>query len=87
MRTGLGPNLHRIFGKPAAVVEGFPYSGVFLQAQQEGLVWTPETMAAFIHDSIGMVPGNRMRYPPAIGFESNPERERMMLEYLLRMTR
>ncbi len=83
----VGPNLHRIFGKPAAVVEGFPYSGVFLQAQQDGLVWTPETMAAFINDSVGMVPGNRMRYPPGIGFETSPERERMMLEYLLRMTR
>ena len=83
----VGPNLYRIFGKPAAVVESFPYSSAFLQAQKDGLVWTPETMAAFIKDSAGMVPGNRMRYPPGIGFETSPERERMMLEYLLRMTR
>ncbi len=83
----VGPNLHRIFGKPAAAVSGFSYSDAFIQAQQDGLVWTPETMAGFIADSGKMVPGNRMRYPPMIGYETNPERERRMLEYLLRMTR
>jgi len=72
----VGPNLHRIFGKPAAAVSGFSYSDAFLQAQQDGLVWTPETMAAFIADSAKMVPGNRMRYPPMIGYETNAERER-----------
>lgn len=83
----VGPNLHRIFGKPAAVANGFTYSQAFFRAQADGLIWTPETMAAFIADPAGMVPHNRMRYPPMIGYETNPERERRMLEYLLRMTR
>ena len=83
----VGPNLYRIFGKPAAVVGGFYYSDAFLEAQAQGLVWTPVTMAAFIADPHAMVPGNRMRYPPSVGYETNPEKERMMLEYLLRMTR
>lgn len=83
----VGPNLHRIFGKPAAVVEDFAYSAAFIQARENGLVWTPETMAAFINDPAGMVPGNRMRYPPMIGYETDPERERLMLQYLLRMSR
>ncbi len=83
----VGPNLYRIFGKPAAVVGGFYYSDAFLEAQAQGLVWTPETMAAFIADPHAMVPGNRMRYPPSVGYETNPEKERMMLDYLLRMTR
>ncbi len=83
----VGPNLHRIFGKPAAAMSGFAYSDVFLQAQQDGLVWTPETMAAFIADSSGMIPGNRMRYPPMIGYEMSAERDQMILDYLLRMTR
>ena len=83
----VGPNLYRIFGKPAAVVGGFYYSDAFLEAQAQGLVWTPETMAAFIADPHGMIPGNRMRYPPAVGYETSPEKERLMLEYLLRMTR
>lgn len=83
----VGPNLHRIFGKPAGVVSHFRYSDVFIAARENGLVWTPETMAAFIEDSAGMVPGNRMRYPPMIGYEASPERNRMILEYMLRATR
>lgn len=83
----VGPNLHRIFGKPAAAVSGFPYSRAMLEAQRRGLVWTPETMAAFIADPAGMIPGNRMRYPPRIGYETSPERDRLIIEYMLRMTR
>ncbi|MFQ5635093.1 MAG: c-type cytochrome [Gammaproteobacteria bacterium] len=83
----VGPNLYRIFGKPAAVVNRFPYSDAFIQARDEGLVWTPATMAALIADPHGLVPGNRMRYPPMVGYEDNAERRRRILEYLLRETR
>jgi cytochrome c2 len=83
----VGPNLHRIFGKPAAVVSRFHYSDAFIKARENGLVWTPETMAAFIEDPAGMVPHNRMRYPPMIGYEVSAERNRQILEYLLRATR
>jgi cytochrome c2 len=83
----VGPNLHRIFGQPAGIVPDFAYSDAFIRAREGGLVWTPETMAAFIADPSGMIPGNRMRYPPMIGYETNPERERRMIEYMLRMTR
>jgi cytochrome c len=83
----VGPNLYRIFGKPAAVLESFPYSGAFIQAREAGLVWTPEMMKAFIADPAHVVPGNRMRYPPMIGYEDSPERRRMMYDYLLRETR
>jgi cytochrome c len=83
----VGPNLHRIFGKPAAVNPTFPYSEAFIEARENGLVWTPETMKALIEDIHALVPGNRMRYPPMIGYEDNPERRRRMYEYLLRETR
>jgi cytochrome c len=83
----VGPNLHRILGQPAAVVAGFPYSRALIRARENGLIWTPENMANFIADPHGMIPGNRMRYPPMLFFETSPEKERMMLEYLLRMTR
>lgn len=83
----VGPNLHRIFGKPAAVLETFPYSKAFIEARENGLVWTPETMRALIADPAKLVPGNRMRYPPMVGYEDNPERQRRMYEYLLRETR
>ncbi|GMW07576.1 MAG: hypothetical protein QY320_02220 [Gammaproteobacteria bacterium] len=83
----VGPNLHRIFGKPAGAVSRFTYSEAFIEARENGLVWTPDTMAAFIEDPAAMVPGNRMRYPPMIGYEASPERNRLILEYLLRTTR
>ncbi len=83
----VGPNLHRIYGKPAAAMAGFPYSAALLGAQRDGLVWTPETMAAFIADPAALVPHNRMRYPPMIGYAMSAERDRMIVEYLLRMTR
>ncbi|MCC7258894.1 MAG: hypothetical protein IT486_11045 [Gammaproteobacteria bacterium] len=83
----VGPNLHRIFGQPAAVVSRFHYSDAFVNARENGLIWTPQTMAAFIEDPAGMVPHNRMRYPPMIGYEASPERNRRILEYLLRASR
>jgi cytochrome c len=83
----VGPNLNRIFGKPAAINPTFPYSEAFIEARENGLVWTPETMKALIEDVHALVPGNRMRYPPLIGYEDNPERRQQMYEYLLRETR
>lgn len=83
----VGPNLHRIFGQPFAVVEDFPYSKAFLETKEAGMVWTPELMRAFIADPHTMVPGNRMRYPPMIGYEMSAERDERIIEYLLRNTR
>ena len=83
----VGPNLYQIFGKPAAVNPTFPYSEAFIEAREDGLVWTPEMIQALIADPAKVVPGNRMRYPPMIGYEDNPERRRRMYEYLLRETR
>jgi cytochrome c2 len=83
----VGPNLHRIFGQPAGVVNHFPYSSAFVELRESGFVWTPENMAAFIADPHVMVPGNRMRYPPMIGYDASAERNAMILEYLLRETR
>ncbi len=79
----VGPNLHRILGKPAAVVRDFAYSRAFLGAKSDGLVWTPETVESFIADPKGYVPGNRMRYAPVI----DPERRRRIVEYLIRESR
>lgn len=83
----VGPNLHRIFGQPAGVVPGFPYSRAWIEAREGGLIWTPETMAALIADVHSLVPGNRMRYPPMIGYEDSAERQARILAYLLRETR
>ena len=43
-------------------------------------------MAAFIADPHVIFPGNRMRYPPMIGYEMCDKRDQMIIEYLQRMT-
>jgi cytochrome c2 len=83
----VGPNLNRIFGQPAAVVDHFPYSDSFVKLREDGVIWTPELVAAFIADPHEMVPGNRMRYPPMIGYEMSAELDAMIIEYMLRETR
>jgi len=83
----VGPNLNKIYGQPIAVVPNFPYSDAFLDFQKPGVVWTPELMKQFIANPHEMVPGNRMRYPPMLGYEMSEERDEMIVEYLLRMTK
>lgn len=82
----VGPNLHGIFGQPAAVVDHFAYSARFEQLREDGLIWTPELMRSFIADPSGFAPGNRMRYPPMIGYEKSDVRDEMIVEYLWRMS-
>jgi cytochrome c len=83
----VGPNLHRIFGQPAGVVDHFPYSSSFIELREQGFVWTPDLLRSFIADPHTMVPGNRMRYPPMLGYEMSVERDEQIIEYLLRETR
>jgi cytochrome c len=55
----VGPSLHGIMDSPAASVEGFNYS----QAMEEsGLVWDDETMAEYLRDPRGTVPGTTMAF-------------------------
>jgi cytochrome c len=82
----VGPNLYRIFGKPAAVVDHFDYSDSFIALRESGHIWTPDSMAAFIAAPHVLAPGNRMRYPPMIGYEMSAEKDAMIIEYLLRKT-
>lgn len=60
----VGPNLHRIVGQPAGVAKDFAYSDGFLQARDNGVIWTPETLDSFLSDPHAYVPGNRMRFAP-----------------------
>ena len=82
----VGPNLHKIFGQPAAVVDHFDYSAAFIELRESGHVWTPENMLEFIQDPAHFAPGNRMRYPPMIGYEMSDERDANIIAYLRRMT-
>ncbi len=59
-RFKVGPNLHAIFGQQAGTVPGFHYSAALARAGREGLVWTDETLAAYIADPQRFVPGTSM---------------------------
>ena len=56
----VGPHLVGILGRPAGSVEGFKYSDAM---QGSDIVWEEETMAAYLKDPKGYIPGNRMVFP------------------------
>ena len=52
-----GPNLNGIMGRKAGSIPGFKFSEPL---SKSGVVWTPETMDAWIKQPMAMVPGNAM---------------------------
>jgi cytochrome c len=61
-RNRVGPHLNGILGMTAGTHEGFRYSPALRQAGEDGLVWTEETLAAYLADPRGYIPGNRMAF-------------------------
>ncbi len=57
--TDKGPSLHGIFGRKAGTAEGYAYSEPMKAAT---VVWSEETLDAFLADSQGVVPGNTMNF-------------------------
>lgn len=61
-RSGVGPNLHGIFGRKAASIEGFRYSAPMKAKAEAGLVWDEATLRAYIADPKAIVPAGSMSY-------------------------
>ena len=57
--TGVGPNLRGVFGRKAGTLGDFRYSPAM---KRSGLVWTAQTLDAFLADPQKAVPANRMPY-------------------------
>ncbi|MDX1711819.1 MAG: cytochrome c family protein [Rhodovibrionaceae bacterium] len=55
----VGPHLVGLFGREAGSLEGFRYSDALKEAD---VVWNEETLAAFLADPRGYIPGNRMTF-------------------------
>ena len=55
----VGPHLVGIIGRTAGSVEGFNYSPAMAGS---GMVWSAETIAAYLADPKGYVNGNRMAF-------------------------
>jgi len=75
----IGPNLHGVFGRPAAAVADFDYSPA-LRASR--LVWTPRALEAWLADPARFVAGTTMTFS---GYRSAADR-RDLIAYLLRAT-
>jgi cytochrome c len=78
-KTIVGPNLHGVFGRRAAAVEGFDYSPAL---RDSGLVWTPRALEAWLADPASFVAGTKMTFT---GYRSAEDR-RDLIAYLLHAT-
>jgi len=58
-RSGFGPQLNGIVGRPAAAAGDYKYSKAM---QQSGIVWTEDKLRAFLRDPDDLVPGTKMRF-------------------------
>lgn len=71
----VGPVLNGILGREAASSEDFNYSKAMQEAGGEGLVWTPETLAAFLEKPRDYVKGTRMAFA---GLRKEEERQNVI---------
>jgi cytochrome c len=58
-RGGFGPQLNGILGRPAGSTADYNYSPAMKNAH---VVWSEQTLAAFIRDPERVVPGTKMRF-------------------------
>ena len=75
----VGPNLHGVFGRPAAGAPDFAYSEAL---RASGLVWTPLALEAWLAEPASFVPGTTMAFS---GYRSADDR-RDLIAYLLHAT-
>ena len=61
-RNGSGPHLNGVLGRTIGAVDGFRYSNTFADANAAGDVWTQESLAAFLADPRGAMPGTKMSF-------------------------
>jgi cytochrome c len=78
-QTMIGPNLHGVFGRPAAALADFEYSPA-LRASR--LVWTPRAIEAWLAGPSTFVVGTTMTFT---GYRSAADR-RDLIAYLLQAT-
>ncbi|WP_333832865.1 c-type cytochrome [Rubrimonas sp.] len=59
---GIGPHLDGLMGRRAGGLPDFAYSSSMVAHGRDGLVWTPETLDAYLAKPDALVPGTRMSY-------------------------
>lgn len=78
----VGPHLNRIFGRPAGAHEGYRYSASLERAGNDGLIWSAETLDAYIENPRALVSKTRMSFR---GIKDADERANL-LAYLRRFS-
>jgi cytochrome c len=77
---GIGPDLWRVVGRPAAAVDGYAYSAPMKALRAR---WSPARLDWFLRDPAAAVPGNLMEMP---GISDDAER-REIIRYLTGIAR
>ena len=72
----VGPNLHGVFGRNAAAVEGYNYSDVL---KASDITWGPEPLNEWLTKPQEFLPGNKMTF---VGLK-DPNDRRDVIAYLM----
>lgn len=75
----VGPNLHGLFGRKAGTEGGYESSDAM---KKSGIVWDDKTLADYLKDPKGKVPGTKMVY---IGLKQEAQQQDM-IAYLKKAT-
>lgn len=67
-----GPNLHGLFGRKAGTASGFQFSEAMAKS---GIVWDEKTLAEYLKDPKGRIPGNKMVF---IGLKQEAQQQDMI---------
>jgi cytochrome c len=78
--NGVGPSLHGIFERKAGELSDFRYSPAL---KRSGIVWSPQTLEAYLTDPQALVPGNRMPYAGM----TNPADRADLIAYLAKVSK
>ena len=77
-----GPNLRGVIGRRAGTLPGFRFSPALVEAGARGVVWTRETLDAYLADPSLFIPGTEMGLP---GLREADDR-RDVIDFLERRT-
>ena len=61
-KNKVGPALNDVVGRTAGTAEKFKYSAALIDAGTAGLIWTPETLAPWLHKPKEVVPTTKMTF-------------------------
>ncbi len=61
-KARVGPHLNGVFGRRAAAHDGYSYSKSMTRAGNDGLVWTAETLDAYVENPKALVSKTRMSF-------------------------